>query len=287
MHNDYFAEIPDENNYLSLDSLVGPTLVAYEEAQKNNETLATLKDSVGLLDVYCSLATVILEVREKQAHYCFAEFVDSAEPYLEMVDGWHVMLDPEKVVVNTFKAIDLSNLKYILSGPNWSGKSSFLRTLGLNVVLAQSFGIAAADRFVLKPFHSVLSFMTITDDLATKQSSYVARMMRADAFITQQKLLSDSQSALVLLDDSVGQGTVAERGEAIACEFIEQMGAFKNNILLAATHFDRVKLLGKQSNSCFNNIRMRIVTDSVGLPRGAYVLEPGISDAQEVGLLTS
>jgi len=286
LHNDYFVEMPGEDNCLSLDSLVGPTLVAYAEAQKNSEALTTLRDSIALLDVYCSLASVIIDAQGKKAHFCFAEFIDSSEPYLDMVDGWHVMLAPEKVVTNTFSAVGSRGGKYVLSGPNWSGKSSFLRTLGLNVVLAQSFGIAASDRFVLKPCNKILSFMTIADDMATGQSSFVARMVRADAVTAQQSALQPNECALVLLDDSVGQGTVAERGEAIAYEFIKHMGAYKNNIVLAATHFDRVKSLGSENDSCFGNVRMRVVVDSDGVSHGSYVLEPGISNAQEVGVLT-
>lgn len=283
--DDYFDTMHDEG--LDLLSSVGITLVAYNQAQKKFGSIAQLTNGIALLDVYCSLATLIQESSNSATPFCFAEFVDTVQPHLEMVNGWHVLLAKDKAIANSLCATEDTACKFVLSGPNWSGKSSLLRTVGLNTVLAQSFGIAAAEKFVLKPFSKILSFMTIADDITTQQSSFVARMVRTDYCLEQQMNLDLDKAALVLLDDSVGQGTVAERGEACALEFIKQIGSYANNIVFAATHFDKIKALGKDGTCGYKNIRMRVTVDDDGGAHGAYVVENGVSDASQVGLLTS
>jgi DNA mismatch repair ATPase MutS len=281
--DDYFEVGSDEEvSSFDMSSLVGRTLVTYQAIKKNGAVLAELKKGIALLDVYSSLAQVMATEASEQLPFCFAEFVTADAPHVGMTKGWHPMLDVPVVVTNSFEA---TAEKYILTGPNWSGKSSFLRTLGINAALAQVFGIAAAEQFRLTLFDKILSFMTVVDDMAKNQSSFVARMIRADYCIDQQKALSAHKYALVLLDDSVGQGTSVERGEAVASEFIQQMGSFQNNIVLAATHLDSVKSLGRGKQANFKNIRMKIAYDTAGQPRGTYSLEPGISEAGEVGVL--
>lgn len=281
--NNYFQDDLDEQNELDISSLVGNTLVTYGEVQKHTDAIDQIKSGIALLDVYHSAAELILATQPGTPGFCYTEFITNKEPCMAVTNGWHPMLSPTDVICNSFHT---AGKKYILSGPNRSGKSSFLRMLGLNAVFSQSLGIAAADECRMTLVHKILSFMTIADDIATGQSSYVARMIRADACLQAQKTLQPGQHALVLLDDSVGQGTSTQRGEEVARAFVAEMGAFKN-ILFAASHFDAVKELGKIPGSGFENIRMGLVTNADGNPKAAYVLEPGVSDTQDVSVLVN
>ena len=284
----------DENYFnrtgsLSLVSPVGKTLVAYNAVQANLELVRKLVKSLASLDVYVAVARTVVDAQAlPKTPFCFVEFVPYPKPFVWMKGGWHVLLKRDSVRANTFVAgaHDVPT-KYVLSGPNGSGKSSFLRALGTNVVLAQVFGIAAAESFSLSLFHKIISFMTVVDDIVAGQSSFIARAARASMCLAYQEELAEGQSCLALLDDSVGQGTSVERGEKTAYEFIKTVGANHATVLVAATHYDRVKALGREPESGFVNIRMRVNCDLEGKARPEYLLDHGVSEASEVGVLLS
>ncbi|MDQ5890291.1 MAG: mismatch repair protein MutS [Candidatus Dependentiae bacterium] len=270
---------------LTIFSSIGTTLVAHGVLQKTHTQFNALLEQVGALDMYVALARRMINGRGQPAAFCFADLLTDGGPRVEMVDGWHVMFDAAMVTTNNFVASHEVGTRYILSGPNGSGKSSFLRTLGLNTVLAQCFGIAAAQRFVVRPFHKILSFMTIADDMASGQSSFIARMIRAAQCIEEQESLPSGQYALMLADDAVGQGTSTVRGEETAYTFVAQMGSSDSTILIAATHFDKIKSLGGDPQSGFADLCMSIASDNRGYMRPLYLLEKGSSAASDVGAL--
>ncbi len=284
----YFSQKIDTEGALHFFSPVGQTLVTYAAIQKNSAHVANIKNFIAHVDIYCSVARLMLDAKNGDKQFCFAEFLAADHdnvPLLVMQQGWHVMLAQHGVVANDFVATSGTALKYTLTGPNRSGKSSLLRTLGVNTALAQTFGIAAAKSFALSPFSKIMSFMTVTDDITVGQSSYVARMMRADACIKMQAELANTGSALVLLDDSLGQATTAARGEEMAYKFVSDMGLFDNNILLCATHIAKLTQLEEETHGRFKNVRMKIVKHDDGKATETYTLEPGISDASDAGIL--
>ena len=283
--DDYFVR-SDADVSLGLCSLVGRTLVTYNRLREHKTQLASIHYAVAQIDAFVGVAQLMDQHSGTLHPYCFASFVkDAAAPYLEVVDGWHPLLPATNVVANSLDAATQHH--FVLTGPNRSGKSSFMRMLGLNAVLAQTFGIAAARAFTLTPFDKIMTFMTIADDMVQGQSSFVARMMRADACIQAQQTLPADHFALILLDDSVGQGTTVEKGEQVAYELAQVLGSYDNNIVLCATHFPRLTQLAAQTGGRFANLRMRVHMNSDGSAQGAYLLEPGISDVQNVGILVN
>ncbi len=283
----YFSEPAEKPATLSLFSPVGQTLVSYIAVQEHNDHLKNMQQAIAEIDVYCAIARLVLDSQHKQTSFCFVDFIEAESPQLMMTGGWHVMLDHAQVVANDFVATKDTCQKFVLTGPNRSGKSSFLRTLGVNVVLAQTFGIAAAKHFSFTLVHKILSFMTITDDMAAGQSSFVARMMRADACLGMQKALPVGQFALVLLDDSLGQATSVELGERMAYDFVKQMGASDQNILVSATHISKLINLARETVGRFTNIRMKVIKNETGGAEETYVLEPGVSLASDAGILVA
>ena len=275
------------NTHLNIISGVGKTLTTYLDLREKFDDFQRIIQCVAHLDVYAALARTMVDAQSSSAKFCFTKFSEVAGPALNMLNGWHVMMNRCKLQANSFAARhgEGASAKYVLSGPNGSGKSSFLRTLGVNAVLSQTFGIAAADEFSLAPFHKILSFMTIVDDIHVGHSSFVARMMRANKCLDEQVALGENQYCLALLDDSVGQGTSIIRGEKTAYQFIKSMGLHGDTILVAATHYDKIKNMSTDPYSLFRSIRMRVAKDSSGKSRPEYVLEPGISDSADVGVL--
>ncbi len=289
MANGYFSQKLDDGDDLGLFSPVGQTLVSYAAIQKDMARLQNLKQFIADIDVDCSIARLILDNNGKDKRFCFVEIMNDQEskkegPFVVMHDAWHVMLDQDKVVGNTIFTHN-GPRKFVLTGPNRSGKSSFLRTVGLNAVLAQAFGIAAAKQYMFTPFAKIMSFMTITDDITAGQSSHVARMIRADDMIRMQKNLSPAEYVLALVDDSLGQATTAVRGEQIAYDFVNTLGQYDNNLLFCVTHIPKLTTLAQATNGRFVNMRMKVIKDAQGKGLETYELEDGISDPRDAGIL--
>ncbi len=100
------------------------------------------------------------------------------------IDAQHVahpLIPPGRAVANSL-AFDGSGNTILITGSNMSGKSTFLRTVGLNVVLAQAGAVVAAKRFVCSPVQ-VYTSMRTQDSLEENTSSFYAELKRLRTLI--------------------------------------------------------------------------------------------------------
>jgi len=131
--------------------------------------------------------------RSNSPETCFPEL--TPEEYLETTAMGHPLIRPEKRVSND---ISFKNQKFIvLTGSNMSGKSTFLRTLGINLVLARSGSVVSADKFIFFPFDVWVS-MRITDSLQDSESFFYAELKRLQTIIGH---LSAGNKTFILLDE--------------------------------------------------------------------------------------
>jgi len=111
----------------------------------------------------------------------------------------HPLLLNEKRVSNEFKFND--NV-FIISGSNMSGKTTLLRTVGINVVLARSGSYVCAEKMVLSPL-DVITSMRISDDLNEGVSTFYAELRRIKKILD----VSEQQPATLFLIDEIFKGT--------------------------------------------------------------------------------
>lgn len=129
----------------------------------------------------------------------FPEFT-SESPWLEAESIGHPVLDPQKVVRNDVRlgvgeGRDLRLL--VVSGSNMSGKSTWLRTLGVNVVLAQAGAPVRARRMVLSPL-AIGASVHVTDSLEGGVSRFYVEILRIRQIVD---LTSGSLPVLFLIDE--------------------------------------------------------------------------------------
>ena len=106
----------------------------------------------------------------------------------------HPLLSNEKRVNNDF---DFANSILIISGSNMSGKTTFLRTIGINIVLARSGSFATALELTCTPF-AVMTSMRIADDLNQGISTFYAELKRIKSVINYAK---ENKQFLFLIDE--------------------------------------------------------------------------------------
>jgi len=119
----------------------------------------------------------------------------STDETLIAKDMGHPLIRKEKRIVNS---ISFSDQRFvILTGSNMSGKSTFLRTLGINLILARMGSVVCAGAFTFYPYAVHVS-MRITDSLQDSESFFYAELKRLQAIILQ---LEAGDKTFVILDE--------------------------------------------------------------------------------------
>ncbi len=134
----------------------------------------------------------------------------------------------------------------IITGPNMGGKSTFMRALAQNVVLAQMGCWVAAEHFRAPLFDALLTRMGADDDLVRGQSTFMVEMEEVAAILHQA-----TGSSLVLLDE-LGRGTSTYDGLAIAQAVVERLAMVNGPLALFATHYHELTQLADENPRIIN-----------------------------------
>ncbi len=252
----------------------------YEE----DKNLAQLFACIAELDVYNALANKIIESKEKDHTFCFATFIDDAKPAIKTEGFWNILVD--NPVVNGIS----QDQHVILTGPNAGGKTTSIRSLLQNIVLAQTFGVAAAETFELTMFDVIHSFLNVSDDLINGDSLFKAEVKRAQGILQKIQSLEPGKKYFFALDE-LFTGTGAVEGEQCAYAFINRIADFENILFIYATHFNKLKELADTNSNCANYKVDAPTRDENGKLVYPFTLSPGanqinvaIDIAQEAGL---
>ncbi|MCF3111330.1 DNA mismatch repair protein MutS [Niabella sp. CC-SYL272] len=157
---------------------------------------------------------------------CFPEI--NGAPALTATNLGHPLIRAEKRICND---ADFQQQKFIiLTGSNMSGKSTFLRTVGMNLVLARSGAPVTATRFVFYPFDVYVS-MRITDSLQESESFFYAELKRLQTIVEH---LKEGNTTFVILDEIL-RGTNSNDKRNGTIGLIRKMAGF-DTFGIIATH---------------------------------------------------
>ncbi|MEE0511480.1 MAG: mannonate oxidoreductase [Peptococcaceae bacterium] len=152
-------------------------------------------DWLGEVEALYSLGTLS---RMRSDETTVPDIVPGA-PLLDMVDGKHPLLDPRTVVGNDYSQ---GGDTVIITGSNMSGKSTFMRTIALNAVLAYAGGTVMAKQFRISPMR-IFTSMRVSDDVSEGISSFYGEILR----IKQMVNWSQQQQPMLVLVDEIFKGT--------------------------------------------------------------------------------
>jgi hypothetical protein len=215
--------------YLNLAFLLDATgvYVAIRELSRHGGSLVRATAAAGDVDAAISVASFRTgrsdwsqpECRDPDAA---SEFSDLRHPLLHDAVPNSIVLRPGHGV--------------LVTGSNMSGKSTFLRTVGVNAVLAQTINTCLARQYRAPVFH-VRSCIGRADDLLAGKSYYVVEV---EALLELVRASSDRAPHLFLLDELFRGTNAVERvaaGRAVLQELlVDTSGAAKTHLVLAATH---------------------------------------------------
>lgn len=257
----------------SFFTITGRVLAAHTLMQETKDELIPLFEAIGHLEAYIAAAKFYAKHKELPATCCFAEFISADKPVVGMKNFWNPFIDPNIVVTNNVIINDSgAERNVILTGPNTAGKSTVVKGAELNILLAQTFGFCTAQQVVLTPFSILNCHLNITDDIATGTSLFHAEVKRAKTLLNDIQSLKPNQFCFTIMDE-VFNGTNAEGGSDAAYKFADQLGNYKNLILVVATHFGNLTELDKTGN--FRNLHVGAHLNNGKLVR-PFKLQDGI-----------
>ncbi len=187
--------------------------------QEKQQAISELFAFIGEVDVAISVASLQAENRKT----CIPKFTTSKRINVEKL--YHPLLSD--CVTND---LELADKSLLLTGTNMSGKTTFIKTLAVNALLAETLGFCYAESYEA-PFLRIFSSMKITDDLLADTSYYLQEVINVKHFID---VLEDDRFSLFILDELFKGTNTTERiaaGKAVlSCLNTEK------SIVLVATH---------------------------------------------------
>ena len=266
----------------------GKILQAYKGLHTLKESFAPALQALSLLDAYAGIASLLKAEPEK---YCFVELEQADTPHLYLENFINPLvatnnpdttdLKPEAqikpLVSNT---IELGgngpSRNCIITGPNAGGKSTLIKAIGINALMAQSLGIAAAKRCILTPFSLVATYLNITDDINAGNSLFKAEVLRTQELIKALDSLQPGQHGLLIFDE-IFNGTTPTEGSAAAYAVAEHLGARLNSMTILATHFERLTKLEALAECSYKNYMVTVSINEDGCLSYPFKIQPGIS----------
>lgn len=158
---------------------------------ENASTVLSLFDAIGMLESLCSLATWA----HNHPKYAYANLDDDYFT-LEGKGMIHPLIKESICVPNDFE-VNKGTYVNIITGSNMSGKSTFLRTLGLNIILAQA-GTKVCANQLNGSIIQLISYMRIKDNLEENESTFKAELNKVSRIL---KYVEKEQNAFILADE--------------------------------------------------------------------------------------
>ena len=237
-----------------------------EQVKQYIPRLQLLAKRISELDVLQCFATV-----SENRHYSKPQFSQTGE--LFMKDGRHPVvekvMDSQEYVPNDCFFNDQRRM-LLVTGPNMSGKSTYMRQVALTAILAQIGCYVPASEAVLPIFDQIFTRIGAADDLISGQSTFMVEMLEA------KNAIAHATSQSLILFDEIGRGTSTYDGMALAQAIIEHIHEHIGAKTLFSTHYHELTILEEQLSS-LKNIHVRAIEEN-GKVVFLHKIEEGAAD---------
>lgn len=227
---------------------------------RHRDRLLRMISAVGDLETICSLSCLAAE----QPEVSWPELLEGSEQ-LGIEQGRHPLIAHETAVPNSLH-LGGDRRTWVITGSNMSGKSTFLRMTGVNVLLAQIGSAVCARQMSLTPLE-ILTDLRIRDDLSRKESYFLAEVRQVRRMVEAAKA---GRHFLALVDEPFRGTNSAERvaaAGAVICSLIDGGG-----LHLVATHDAALATLGEARNAANYHFEERFEQEALVFD---YLLQTG------------
>lgn len=190
------------------------------EAKRLSGELFEIYETVGFLDSMISICSY----RDSLESFCIPEF-DSENIMLDAKNIYHPLIsEPVKNSISADRSV-------LLTGSNASGKSTFIKTIAINAIFAQTIHTVLADSYKTC-FYYIYSSMALRDDLSNNESYYIVEIRSLQRILDKA---SESRVPVLCFIDEVLRGTNTLERIASSSEILAYLTG-KGAMCFAATH---------------------------------------------------
>ncbi len=225
-----------------------------------NEIKQTIKDNVlllketssniGIIDALASLSVVSEKeklIRPTFNHTHLIDIKDGFHPVINIVNNG-------SYVKNDCYMDDKTNT-LLITGPNMSGKSTYMRQLAIIIIMAQMGSFVPASSANLPIFDAIYTRIGASDDLVSGESTFMVEMLEA-----KNAICSSTENSLILFDE-LGRGTATYDGMSLAEAILEYVTTKIKCKTLFSTHYHELTSL-ENKYSTIKNIHVSATEDN-------------------------
>ncbi|AQM41983.1 DNA mismatch repair protein MutS [Staphylococcus cohnii] len=213
-----------------------------EQIKTYTERLQKQAKVISELDCLQSFA----EIAQK---YNYARPAFSEDKTLKLTNSRHPVvervMDHNDYVPNDCN-LDQDTFIYLITGPNMSGKSTYMRQVAIISIMAQMGAYVPCETAVLPVFDQIFTRIGAADDLVSGKSTFMVEMLEA------QKALANATENSLIIFDEIGRGTSTYDGLALAQAMIEFVAHTSHAKTLFSTHYHELTTLDQSLPSLKN-----------------------------------
>lgn len=209
-------------------------LILFKHKEELAQDVLEAYEYVGCVDMAISVMTL-----RKRYETCIPEL--SSTPIIAFEDGYHPLL--ENPVKNSFS----SDQSCIITGSNASGKSTFIKMIGVNTLLAKSLHTCFASQWQYYPYH-VCSAIHMKDDLESGESYFVKEVKTLKKIID----MSTAHRCLIFIDEIL-RGTNEKERVAISYAILKYLFESSSQVFITTHDLSIIKAFADIQKYCFND----------------------------------
>jgi DNA mismatch repair protein MSH2 len=255
------------------------------EAKQKHLVQRVLDVAVSFVDIFLKASTVMAELdvlcafaevaQNAPTPYVRPQMTNADEKELVLLDSRHPLVEVQEscgeFVQNSCKMTKGESWFQIITGPNMGGKSTFIRQVGVNVLLAQVGSFVPCSKAIIPVRDAIFCRIGAGDFQLRGVSTFMAEMLESASI-----LRSATEKSLVIIDE-LGRGTSTYDGFGLAWGIAEHLANEVKAPCLFATHFHELtELKGETGVKNFHvSAKIDVASKKIAM---LYALEEGACD---------
>ncbi len=198
-------------------------------------------DTISELDAILSLSIASEEynlVRPKLNNEGILDIKNGRHPVVEIVN--------KDIYVPNDCVMDKNTTTLLITGPNMSGKSTYMRQVAIIILMAQMGSFVPADSAIIPIIDKIFTRIGASDDLVSGESTFMVEMKEA-----RNALINATEHSLIIFDE-LGRGTATYDGMSLASAILEYINEHIHALTLFSTHYHELTSLDRKYKSIKN-----------------------------------